>query len=271
MRHHRVHASRRRLRSFHINRMIPNTLTLLALATGLSSLRFALNERWEMAVLAIVVAAILDGLDGRIARILNGATRFGAELDSLSDFLCFGVAPAMILYLWALTDAGRLGWALVLLFCIGCALRLARFNADIDEPEPPPWHRNFFVGLPSPAGAGLALLPIMLWFQVDASFLRNPWFVGLVMLVVAAMLVSRVRTFSFKKLRIPHRLVLPTMLAIGVYLAFLVSAPWFTLTLTGIAYAISIPFSDRTFRSLKEAHARAVVPADPGDAEGAGP
>jgi CDP-diacylglycerol--serine O-phosphatidyltransferase len=273
MRHHRVHASRQRLRSLHINRMIPNTLTLLALATGLSSLRFALNERWEMAVLAIVVAAILDGLDGRIARILNGATRFGAELDSLSDFLCFGVAPAMILYLWALTNAGRLGWALVLLFCIGCALRLARFNADIDEPEPPPWHRNFFVGLPSPAGAGLALLPVMLWFQIDASFLRSPLFVGLVMLAVAAMLVSRVRTFSFKKLRIPHRLVLPTMLAIGVYLAFLVSAPWFTLTVTGVAYAISIPFSDRTFRALKDAHSRAVATAseDPGRAEGAGP
>ncbi len=268
MRNPRMRSPRQRLRSFHINRMIPNTLTLLALAAGLSSLRFALNERWDMAVLAIVVAGILDGLDGRIARILNGATRFGAELDSLSDFLCFGVAPAIILYLWALSEAGRLGWALVLMFCIGCALRLARFNADIDEPEPPPWHRNFFVGLPSPAGAGLALLPIMLWFQVDLTFLRSPLFVGVVMVVVAALLVSRVRTFSFKKVRIPHRLVLPTMLAIGIYLAFLVSAPWLTLTLTGIAYALSIPFSDRTFRSLKEAHSRTAFAAT-GEGEGA--
>jgi CDP-diacylglycerol---serine O-phosphatidyltransferase len=265
---------RQRLRSLHINRMIPNTLTLLALAAGLSSLRFALNERWDMAVLAIVVAGILDGLDGRIARILDGATRFGAELDSLSDFLCFGVAPAMILYLWVLSEAGRLGWALVLMFCIGCALRLARFNADIDEPEPPPWHRNFFVGLPSPAGAGLVLLPVMLWFQLGVTFLRSPLFVGLVMVAVAALLVSRVRTFSFKKVRVPHRMLLPTMLGIGIYLAFLVSAPWLTLTLTGIAYAISIPFSDRTFRALKEAHSRAGIVAaagDGGSADGAGP
>lgn len=266
------HTPRQRLRSFHINRMIPNTLTLLALAAGLSSLRFALDERWDVAVLAIVVAGILDGLDGRIARILKGTTRFGAELDSLSDFLCFGVAPAMILYLWALSEAGRLGWALVLVFCIGCALRLARFNADIDEPEPPPWHRNFFVGLPSPAGAGLVLLPVMLWFQLDAAVLRSPLFVGIVMVAVAALLVSRIRTFSFKKLRVPHRMVLPTMLGIGVYLAFLVSAPWLTLTLTAIAYAISIPFSDRTFRALKEAHSRAAELAseDREGAEGAG-
>ena len=273
MRNRPVRSPRQRLRSLHINRMIPNTLTLLALAAGLSSLRFALNDRWELAVLAIVVAGILDGLDGRIARILDGATRFGAELDSLSDFLCYGVAPAMILYLWALSEAGRLGWALVLVFCIGCALRLARFNADIDEPEPPPWHRNFFVGLPSPAGAGLALLPVMISFQLDAPFLRSPLFVGVVMVAVAALLVSRVRTFSFKKVRIPHRLLLPTMLSIGVYLAFLVSAPWLILTLTGIVYALSIPFSARTFRSLKEAHSRAGIAAagEGGGAEGAGP
>ena len=128
---------RQRLRGLHINRMIPNVLTLLALAAGLSALRFSLQERWELAVLAILVAAILDGLDGRIARILKGATRFGAELDSLSDFLCFGVAPAFTLYLWALVDAGRMGWALVLLLCICCALRLARFNTDEDEEERP--------------------------------------------------------------------------------------------------------------------------------------
>lgn len=247
-----------RLRSFHINRMIPNTLTLLALAAGLSSLRFALDGKWHLAVLAVVAAAILDGLDGRIARILKGTTRFGAELDSLSDFLCFGVAPAMILYLWAVGDAGRVGWALVLVYCIACALRLARFNADIEDPEPVAWQRNFFVGVPSPAGAGLTLMPLMLWFQVEASFLRSPILVGAVMLTVAALLVSRLRTFSFKKVKIPQRLVLPTMLGIGLYLAFLVSAPWTTLTLTGVAYAGSIPFSVRAYRALKDSHPRPV-------------
>jgi CDP-diacylglycerol--serine O-phosphatidyltransferase len=238
---------RRRLRGLHINRMIPNILTLLALAAGLSALRFALQQSWEHAVLAILVAAVLDGLDGRIARILKGASRFGAELDSLSDFLCFGVAPAFTLYLWALTDAGRLGWALVLLLCICCALRLARFNTDIDEDESPSWSRNFFVGVPSPAGAGLALFPLVMWFQTDADFLRHPLIVGGFMLLTSLLLVSRVRTFTFKKIRVEQAWVLPLMLGVGLYLALLVSVPWVTLTGTLAAYIASIPFSVRLY------------------------
>lgn len=239
---------RQRLKGLHINRMIPNVLTLLALAAGLSALRFSLQERWELAVLAILVAAILDGLDGRIARILKGASRFGAELDSLSDFLCFGVAPAFTLYLWALVDAGRLGWALVLLLCICCALRLARFNTDVEEEAPPAWSRNFFVGVPSPAGAGLALFPLVLWFQTDAEFLRHPLIVGTFMLATSLLLVSRVRTFTFKKVRIAQSWVLPAMLGVGLYLALLFSAPWITLTLTLAAYMASIPFSVRLYQ-----------------------
>jgi CDP-diacylglycerol---serine O-phosphatidyltransferase len=239
--------SRQRLRSLHINRMIPNVLTLLALAAGLSALRFALQEKWELAVLAILVAGVLDGLDGRIARILKGASRFGAELDSLSDFLCFGVAPAFTLYLWALLDAGRIGWALVLLLCICCAMRLARFNTDLEQDEHPALSRSFFVGVPSPAGAGLALLPMMLWFQSDAELLRHPLIVGCFMLVTALLLVSRVRTFTFKKVRLAPRSVLPAMLGIGLYLALLASAPWMTLTLTVTAYVASIPLSMRAY------------------------
>ncbi|TVR99749.1 MAG: phosphatidylcholine/phosphatidylserine synthase [Rhodospirillales bacterium] len=255
MRRRPLERSRHRLRSLHINRMIPNVLTLLALAAGLSSLRFALDERWQVALLALLAAAVLDALDGRIARLLKGSSRFGAELDSLSDFLCFGVAPALILYLWVLADAGRVGWALVLVFCIASALRLARFNADVDLPDPPPWHDNFFVGVPSPAGAGLVLMPMMLWFQVDAAWLRHPLLVGIVMVAIAALLVSRIRTYSFKKVRVPPELILPTMLAIGLYLAFLVSAPWTTLCLTGVVYLASIPFSSRAFQALRQAHA----------------
>lgn len=238
---------RQRLKGLHINRMIPNVLTLLALAAGLSAIRFALNERWEHAVLAIVVAGILDGLDGRIARILKGASRFGAELDSLSDFLCFGVAPAFILYLWSLAGAGRIGWALVLLLCICCALRLARFNTDIDEEERPAWTRNYFTGVPSPAGAGIALFPMVLWFQIDANFVRHPVFVACFVLATSLLLVSRVRTFTFKKVRVAHRWILPAMLGVGLYLALLFSAPWVALTLTLAAYVVSIPFSVRRF------------------------
>ena len=260
---------RQRLRGLHINRMIPNVMTLLALAAGLSAIRLALHERWEHAVLAILVAGILDGLDGRIARILKGATRFGAELDSLSDFLCFGVAPAFTLYLWSLQDAGRLGWALVLLLCICCALRLARFNTNLEEEERPIWTRNFFTGVPSPAGAGLALCPMVLSFQIDATFVRHPLFVGCFVLATSLLLVSRVRTFTFKKVRIAHRWVLPAMLSVGLYLALLFSTPWVTLTLTLLAYLISIPFSMRSYEQHRTRPA-VVAPAPVAAAGSAG-
>lgn len=245
-----MEAPHQRLKGLHINRMIPNILTLLALAAGLSALRFALLERWEHAALAILAAGILDGLDGRIARILKGATKFGAELDSLSDFVCFGVAPAMVLYLWALGDAGRFGWALVLVLCICCALRLARFNTDGDEPNQPAWTRNFFVGVPSPAGAGLVMFPMILWFHLENDFLRQPAVVGFFMLLGAGLLVSRIRTYSFKKIRVAPTWVLPSMLGVGLYVAFLLSTPWITLAGTIIAYSASIPFSARTYRNL---------------------
>jgi CDP-diacylglycerol--serine O-phosphatidyltransferase len=252
---------RQRLKGLHINRMIPNVLTLLALAAGLSAVRFALNERWEHAVLAIVVAGILDGLDGRIARILKGASRFGAELDSLSDFLCFGVAPALTLYLWSLSQANQIGWALVLLLCICCALRLARFNTDSDEEVRPAWTRSYFTGVPSPAGAGIALCPMVLWFQIDADFVRHPAFVGCFVLATSLLLVSRVRTFTFKKIRIPQRWILPAMLGIGLYLALLFSTPWLTLTLTLAAYLVSIPLSARRFEQQRSRQSEEPPPA----------
>lgn len=251
---------RRRLRGLHINRIIPNVLTLLALAAGLSALRFGLREAWDHAVLAILVAGVLDGLDGRIARILKGASKFGAELDSLSDFLCFGVAPAFLLYLWALEDAGRFGWSLVLLVCICCALRLARFNTADEADEAALVDRNFFVGVPSPAGAGFVLLPLVLWLQTDAEIFRHPVTVGLFMLAGAGLMVSRLRTFSFKKIRIPEGWVLVTMLTVGLYLAMLVSVPWTTMTLTLIAYAATFPFSIRAYAKLTQKRASATVP-----------
>ena len=151
-------SQKKRFRGLSFNRMIPNILTLLALVAGLTSIRFSLDDRWEHAVLAIVAAGILDALDGRIARLLKGASKFGAELDSLSDFVCFGVSPALILYLWTMRDAGRLGWVVVMLFAICCGLRLARFNVMMEDPDAPPWKSRFFTGIPAPAGGGLALL-----------------------------------------------------------------------------------------------------------------
>jgi CDP-diacylglycerol---serine O-phosphatidyltransferase len=239
-----------KLRRLHINRVIPNVLTLLALAAGLSAFRFALEGRWEHAVLAIVAAGIFDALDGRVARMLRGQSRFGAELDSLSDFVCFSVAPGLVLYLWALQEYGRFGWSLVLLLCMCCALRLARFNTALDDEVKPAWTGSFFTGIPSPAGAGLVMLPMVFWLQLDADFLRQPAFVGVFMVAGAFLMISKVRTFSLKRLRIPQTHVLPVMFGCGVYLAILVTHPWITLGITQIAYLASIPFSARMYRRL---------------------
>ncbi len=146
---------RERIKGQSFNRMIPNILTMLALCAGLTALKFGLEEKWEAAVISIVVAAVLDALDGRVARLLRGTSKFGAELDSLSDFIAFGVAPALLLFLWTMKEAGPIGWVPVLLFSVCCALRLARFNTNMDGPEPPSWARNYFIGVPAPAGGGL--------------------------------------------------------------------------------------------------------------------
>ena len=239
------------LKGLPFNRMIPNILTLLALCAGLTAIRYGLQGRWEHAVLAILVAAVLDGLDGRIARILKGASKFGAELDSLSDFVSFGVAPAVLLYLWTLQNAGQVGWMLSLLFSMCCALRLARFNTNLDSP-PPPWTRNFFTGVPAPAGGGLALMPMALTFQFGDGFFREPAVVGTLICVIALLMVSRVPTFSGKRIRVEQRWILPTMLLVGLLAAALVSAPWMTLWLVALAYVSSFPFSIRSFKRLKE-------------------
>lgn len=239
-----------RLKGLPFNRMIPNILTLLALCAGMTAIRFGLQERWEHAVLAILVAAVLDGLDGRIARILKGASKFGAELDSLSDFVCFGVAPAVLLYLWTLQGAGQIGWMLSLLFSVCCALRLARFNTNLDSP-PLPWSRNFFTGVPAPAGGGLALMPMALTFQFGDGIFREPAVVGSLIFVIALLMVSRVPTFSGKRISVEQRWILPTMLLVSLLAAALVSAPWMTLWLVALLYVCSFPFSIRSFNRQK--------------------
>jgi len=237
-----------RLRGLSINTMIPNILTLLALAAGLTAMRFAIQERWEHAALALVAAAILDTLDGRVARLLKGASKFGAELDSLSDFVCFGVAPAMILYLWSMQIAGRPGWILVMLFAMCCGLRLARFNVALEDENAPVWKSYFFTGVPAPAGAGLVLIPMVLSFQIGDDVVRSPWVVSAFLFVVGGLLVSSFPTYSFKKVKIPPRWVLPTMLIVAGIAAFSVSVPWLTLSTLLFVYLGTFPFSYRAHR-----------------------
>ena len=241
----------KRLKGLSFNTMIPNILTMLALCAGMTAMRFGLDEKWEEAILSLTIAAILDSLDGRIARALRGTSKFGAELDSLSDFICFGVTPALLLYLWTMKTAGQWGWVLVLLFTVCCALRLARFNTDLEEPELPSWTKNYFTGVPVPAGAGLVLLPMVLSFQTELDLVRQPFFVSIFIFIVSGLLVSQLPTYSFKSLRIQHRFILLTMLAVGLVAALAVSAPWLTLTIILIFYIISFPFGLQSYKKQK--------------------
>ncbi|HXP98171.1 MAG TPA: CDP-diacylglycerol--serine O-phosphatidyltransferase [Telmatospirillum sp.] len=242
-----------RISGLSFNKLIPNILTMLALCAGLTSIRFGLHGKWDQAVISILLAGLLDGLDGRIARLLHGTSKFGAELDSLSDFVSFGVAPSMLLYFWTMQGAGGVGWALVLLFSVCCALRLARFNTMLGEPDLPPWAYNFFTGVPAPAAAGLVLLPMVITFQSDGdSFFASPSVNAIFLVGVAFLMVSKIPTFSGKRFRVPHEYVLPMLLLVGVLAAFLVTEPWTTITVVGFLYAGSIPFSARAFHKLQK-------------------
>jgi CDP-diacylglycerol--serine O-phosphatidyltransferase len=243
----------RRITGLSINMMIPNILTLLALCAGLTAIRFGLHENWQMAVLSILLAGILDGLDGRVARLLQGTSKFGAELDSLSDFVSFGVAPAMVLYFWSMQRAGGIGWALVLLYAVCMALRLARFNTMIGQPDLPSWAFNFFTGVPAPAAAGLVLLPMMISFQHESlAPFAHPGVSAVLLVIVSFLMVSKIPTFSGKRFRVPHAYVLPVMVMMALLAAFLVTAPWTTVTGVTLLYGATIPFSAAAFRRLKK-------------------
>jgi len=237
---------------FSINRMIPNILTLLALCAGMTGIRLAIVGKYEAAVTAIIVAGILDGLDGRIARLLKGTSSFGAQLDSLSDFVSFGVAPAVMLYVWTMAQLQGFGWAVVLIFAVCCGLRLARFNTQIGA-ELPPYAYNFFTGAPAPAGAGLVMIPMFASFEFGGTFWRSPYLNTIVIAAVAALMVSRVPTFALKRFRVQHEYVLPLLLLVGALAAFLTTEPWLTLLAVGALYISSIPFSVRSYLRLKRA------------------
>ena len=250
------------------NQLVPNILTMLGLCAGLSAIRVALDAQWEKAAALIVVAGAIDGLDGRLARMLKGTSRFGAEFDSLSDFLCFGVAPALVLYMWTLHEARGIGFAPCLLFAVCSALRLARFNAALVDPPSagphaapapkPTYAQNFFTGVPAPAGAGLALFPIFAtltfsgWdMPVLAGITRHPLLSGVLLVVVGGLMVSTLPAWSFKNFRIRADYVLPLLLGVGAYVAVLLTEPWAALAAAGLLYVAMLFFSARSYRRLK--------------------
>ena len=257
---------RRRLSDLSVNRMVPNVLTLLALCAGMTAIRFAVNGEFQYAVFAIIAAGIFDGLDGRLARLLKATSQFGAELDSLADFISFGVAPAAVLYLWTMAALHSIGWAIVLFYAVCCALRLARFNTQLVS-ETPRWAANFFSGAPAPAGAGLIMLPMFISFEWGGGWAdwiaRSPYLNAVWISGVALMMVSTVPTVSLKRIRIPHHLVIPTLLGIGVMTGFVTTAPWPTLTFVGAVYLASIPLTIRAAaRARRTAAARQAEPVE---------
>ncbi len=242
-------------------------LTIAALCSGMTAIKFAISGKWEAAVIAIVIAAFIDGFDGAAARLLKASSKLGAELDSLSDFLCFGVAPAIVLYLWTIHDAGKFGWYAALAFCVAVALRLARYNAVMKDQDAEK-NKNadnpltkYFTGIPSPAGAGLAILPMIIHFQLPDEtphFISAPLIVGPWMLLIATLMVSRVPTFSTKQLRLPHRLITPALGFFALLFISLINEPWPTLTLLGAIYIAGIPLSIIHYRRTKKKCAAAL-------------
>jgi CDP-diacylglycerol--serine O-phosphatidyltransferase len=249
----RLPLRQRRFRRIPVRTLAPNVITLLALCAGLTAIRMAFEDRYVLALAAIVFAAILDGIDGRLARFLKGTSRFGAELDSLSDFVNFGVAPALILYFWDLHELKSAGWIAAMVFAICGALRLARFNVMIDDPDRPAWANNFFVGMPAPAGAITVLLPIYVVFLgvPRSGFLT--WLTLVYTLAIASLLVSRLPVFSGKRVgnRVPPELVGPLIVVVVLSIALLLAYPWIVLTAGTLAYLGCLPFGWLSYRGYE--------------------
>jgi CDP-diacylglycerol--serine O-phosphatidyltransferase len=253
---------RRRFRPIPVRMLVPNFITLLAICAGLTAIRLSTEGRMELAVTAIVFAAVLDGLDGRVARMIKGQSKFGAELDSLADFVNFGVAPGLILYFWQLHDLGNGGWIAAMVFAISGGLRLARFNATMDDPNKPAFAANFFTGVPAPAGAITVLLPIYL------AFLGLPKppavLTALYTLLIAFLMVSRLPVFSGKtvKMRVPPEMVLPVFVSVVFFIALLISYPWHILSVGSVVYILSLPLGWRSYRDhARNLAAQAATPA----------
>lgn len=242
--------------------LAPNAITAMALCFGLTGVRYAMSAagggpmlHWEVALACIVIAGVLDGMDGRIARLLRAQSRFGAELDSLSDNIAFGVAPALILFLWSLQEAPKFGWIASLALAVCCALRLARFNARIDADEQPHKSAGFLTGVPAPAGAGLAFVPVYLWLVTEEPIFRDwvivmPW-----VLFIAALMISNVATYSWSSIRIRSSYRIFALAGLGLLAAALITNPWLTLLVICAGYLALIPFSIMSYMRVRRRRA----------------
>lgn len=237
--------------------LIPNAITMLALCSGATGVRFAIGGEYEKAAAAVVIAALLDGVDGRVARFLKGTSRFGAELDSLSDVTAFGLAPALILYLWTLQDLGQIGWVVALLYAVCCALRLARFNAQIDEDALPKKRLGFTTGVPAPAGAGVALAPLFFSLGTDGLVADDPQARAVLTAVVVTLtglaMVSPLAGWGWQSVKVPRSARLFVLLAVGLFAAFLAQSPWLTLFGVSALYAAAFPFATIAYRGRRAA------------------
>lgn len=248
-------------REIPIRTMIPNLVTLMAAASGVTSIRYSCQGDWRMAVIAIIVACVLDGLDGRVARMLRATSKLGAELDSLADFVSFGVAPAILVYFWVMKVVTPesaaypfrgLFWALALFHAMCGAFRLARFNIMIDDGPTQPYWRHFFMGLPAPGGAGLLLTPAIWQLHTESDVFQSPWIGGAMLLLCGVLMASRFPTISLKHLRIPAKYMVPVLLLVMLVIAMLVSQFWMTLGVIGVLYLISVPVCGVIFMRMRK-------------------
>jgi CDP-diacylglycerol--serine O-phosphatidyltransferase len=235
--------------------LVPNAITALALCFGLTGVNFAIGQEWGWALGCVIFAGVLDGMDGRIARLLRANSKFGAELDSLSDVTAFGVAPSFIIYLWSLHDAPKFGWVAALALAVCCALRLARFNSLMDARDQPHKSAGFLTGVPAPAGAGLAFVPVYLWLVTGNDLFRE-WYVTMPwILFVALLLISSVATFSWSSLRLRSAWRLLALAGIALLGAALVTAPWHSLLVISVIYIGLLPFSIAAYAKVKRRRA----------------
>jgi CDP-diacylglycerol--serine O-phosphatidyltransferase len=263
---------RRRFKAIPVRTLVPNVITLLAICAGLTAIRVAVEGKYDLALAAIVFAALLDGVDGRVARMLKGTSKFGAELDSLADFVNFGVAPALILYFWGLHELKSAGWIVALVFAICGGLRLARFNVMAEDPNQPAWSGNFFTGIPAPAGAITVLLPIYLDFLGASRGSVAIWLTFFYTLIIALLMVSRLPVFSGKRVgkRVSPEFVLPVFVVVVLFFALLISYPWEVLTVGTLIYLGCLPLGWLSYRQYQRRDAEQAQPETAAEAAAAG-